>query len=57
MENWNSANTVLPYGKDDAPGRPDKEHNVNPYGTYRLGMDKRLDLGTSAGVPQPRNPG
>ncbi|MEE1752928.1 DUF4158 domain-containing protein [Streptomyces sp. SP18CS02] len=28
--------------------------NVNPYGTFRLDMDKRLDLGLSAGVPRPR---
>ncbi|MEU8918432.1 hypothetical protein [Streptomyces nigrescens] len=29
---------------------------VNPYGTFRLDMDKRLDLGTAAAVPRPRNP-
>ncbi|MEU6757776.1 Tn3 family transposase [Streptomyces sp. NPDC046685] len=28
--------------------------NVNPYGTFRLGMDKRLDLGLAAAVPHPR---
>ncbi|SDN10148.1 hypothetical protein [Streptomyces wuyuanensis] len=30
--------------------------NVNPYGTFRLDMDKRLDLGTVANVPHPRGP-
>ncbi|MEU9858021.1 Tn3 family transposase [Streptomyces sp. NPDC047974] len=30
--------------------------NVNPYGTFRLDMDKRLDLGTAAAVPRPRTP-
>ncbi|MFB9252433.1 Tn3 family transposase [Sphaerisporangium melleum] len=29
--------------------------NVNPYGTFRLDMDKRLDL-VSAAVPRPRTP-
>ncbi|TYB62046.1 Tn3 family transposase [Microbispora tritici] len=102
VENWNSANTVLHYGKDGALTGPDKEHaetsmlalhllqsalvhvntllvqqilaeptwakkltdedrrgltalfwsNVNPYGTFRLDMDKRLDLGLT--VPRPR---
>ena len=28
--------------------------NVNPYGTFRLDMDKRLDLGLA--VPRPRTP-
>ncbi len=28
--------------------------NVNPYGAFRLDMDKRLDLGLAAGVPRPR---
>ncbi|MFM9709466.1 Tn3 family transposase [Streptomyces galilaeus] len=28
--------------------------NVNPYGTFRLDMDKRLDLAVSAAVPRPR---
>ncbi|MFF8633596.1 Tn3 family transposase [Streptomyces pilosus] len=101
VENWNSANTVLHYGKDGALTGPDKEHaetslltlhllqsalvhvntllvqqvlaepawakklsdedlrgltalfwsNVNPYGTFRLDMDKRLDLGLT--VPRP----
>ncbi|MER8089075.1 Tn3 family transposase [Streptomyces sp. NPDC094048] len=27
--------------------------NINPYGTLRLGMDKRLDLGLSVSVSQP----
>ncbi|GAA0899690.1 hypothetical protein GCM10009574_084990 [Streptomyces asiaticus] len=104
VENWNSANTVLHYGKDGALTGPDKEHaessmlalhllqsalvhvntllvqqvlaepawakrltdedrhgltalfwsNVNPYGTFRLDMDKRLDLGSSAMVPGQR---
>ncbi|MET8828122.1 Tn3 family transposase [Streptomyces sp. NPDC004610] len=104
VENWNSANTVLHYGKDGALTGPDREHaetsmlalhllqsalvhvntlllqqvlaepvwarklsaedrrgltalfwsNVNPYGTFRLDMDKRLDL-LAAGVP--RQPG
>ncbi|GGJ56143.1 hypothetical protein GCM10010121_078420 [Streptomyces brasiliensis] len=94
MENWNSANTVLHYGKDGALTGPDKEHaetsmlalhllqsslvhittlllqqvlaepawaqklsdedrrgpttlfwsNVNRHGTFRLEIDKRLDL-------------
>jgi len=105
VENWNSANTVLHYGKDGALTGPDKEHaetsmlalhllqsalvhintllvqqvlaepawasrlsdedrrgltalfwsNVNPYGTFRLDMSKRLDLGPAA-VPRPRAP-
>jgi hypothetical protein len=96
VENWNSANTVLHYGKDGALTGPDKEHaeasmlalhllqsalvhintvllqrvlaepewikklpeedrrgltalfwpNINPYGTFRLDMDTRLDLST-----------
>lgn len=96
VENWNSANTVLRYGKDGALTGPDKEHaeasmlalhllqsalvhintvllqrvlaepewikklpeedrrgltalfwpNINPYGTFRLDMDTRLDLST-----------
>ncbi|MFF3787755.1 Tn3 family transposase [Streptomyces sp. NPDC001933] len=104
VENWNSANTVLHYGKDGALTGPDKEHaeasmlalhllqsalvhvntllvqqvlaeqawasrlsdedrrgltalfwsNVNPYGTFRLDMDKRLDLGPAVTVPGPR---
>ncbi|MEU4587040.1 Tn3 family transposase [Kitasatospora aureofaciens] len=104
MENWNSANTVLHYGKDGALTGPDKEHaetsmlalhllqsalvhvntllvqqilaeptwakklsdedrrgltalfwsNVNPYGTFRLDMNKRLDLGSAGVVPGPR---
>ncbi|WP_331744008.1 transposase (plasmid) [Streptomyces sp. NBC_00873] len=28
--------------------------NVNPYGTFRLDMSKRLDLGPAAAVPRPR---
>ncbi|MET7458575.1 hypothetical protein ABZT03_43600, partial [Streptomyces sp. NPDC005574] len=28
--------------------------NVNPYGTFRLDMDKRLDLGPAVTVPGPR---
>ncbi|MGW4824867.1 DUF4158 domain-containing protein [Streptomyces sp. NPDC004227] len=31
--------------------------NVNPYGTFRLDMDKRLDLGLPVGVPRPRSAG
>ncbi|MEY9963465.1 TnpA family transposase [Streptacidiphilus sp. MAP12-16] len=104
VENWNSANAVLHYGKDGALTGPGKEHadssmlalhllqsalvhvntllveqilaepawakrlsdedrrgltalfwsNVNPYGTFRLDMDKRLDLGLA--VPHPRTP-
>ncbi|WP_326594250.1 Tn3 family transposase [Streptomyces sp. NBC_01294] len=104
VENWNSANTVLHYGKDGALTGPDKEHaetsmlalhllqsalvhvntlllqqvlaepvwakklsdedrrgltalfwsNINPYGTFRLEMDKRLDLGVGLTVPHPR---
>ncbi|MFF9579012.1 Tn3 family transposase [Streptomyces rubiginosohelvolus] len=30
--------------------------NVNPYGTFRLDMDKRLDLGLPLSVPHPRTP-
>jgi hypothetical protein len=30
--------------------------NINPYGTFRLDMDKRLDLGLSVNVPRPRSP-
>ncbi|MCD9593858.1 Tn3 family transposase [Streptomyces malaysiensis subsp. malaysiensis] len=101
VENWNSANTVLHYGKDGALTGPDKEHaetsmlalhllqsalvhvntllvqqvlaetawasrvsnedrrgltalfwsNVNLYGTFRLDMDQRLDLGLTASCP------
>ncbi|MDN3057063.1 Tn3 family transposase [Streptomyces sp. SRF1] len=104
VENWNSANTVLHYGKDGALTGPDKEHaetsmlalhllqsslvhintlllqqvlaepawaskltdedrrgltalfwsNINPYGTFRLDMDKRLELPLSAARPSPR---
>jgi hypothetical protein len=104
VENWNSANTVLHYGKDGALTGPDKEHaetsmlalhllqsalvhvntlllqqvlaepawvkklsdedrrgltalfwcNINPYGTFRLEMDKRLDLAPLLSVPCPR---
>ncbi|GAA1918274.1 Tn3 family transposase [Streptantibioticus ferralitis] len=96
VENWNSANTVLHYGKDGALTGPDKEHaetsmlalhllqsalvhintmllqqvltepqwalrlsdkdrrgltalfwsNIDPYGTFRLDMNTRLDLST-----------
>jgi hypothetical protein len=103
VENWNSANTVLHYGKDGALTGPDKEHaetsmlalhllqsalvhvntlllqqvlaepawakkvsdedrrgltalfwsNINPYGTFRLEMDKRLDF-TPGAVPRQR---
>lgn len=103
---WNSANTVLHYGKDGALTGPAKEHaetstlaphllqsslvhintlllqqvlaepawakkltdedrrgltvlfwsNINPYGTFRLDMGKRLDLGLSVSVPRPRSP-
>lgn len=28
--------------------------NVNPYGIFRLDMDKRLDLAPAAAVPRPR---
>ncbi|MET9513201.1 Tn3 family transposase [Streptomyces flavidovirens] len=106
VENWDSANTVLHYGKDGALTGPDKEHaetsmlalhllqcalvhvnaplvqqvlaepawakrlsdddrrgltalfwsNVHPYGTFRLDMDKRLDLGPAAARPRPRTP-
>lgn len=102
VENWNSANTVLHYGKDGALTGPDKEHaetsmlalhllqsalvhvntllmqqvlaepewakklsaedrrgltalfwlNINPYGTFRLDMDKRLDLRLSVSRPR-----
>lgn len=107
VENWNSANTVLHYGKDGALTGPDREHagtsmlslhllqsslvhinilllqqvlaepqwaaklseedrrgltalfwsNINPYGTFRLEMDTRLDLPgppAAATVPGPR---
>jgi hypothetical protein len=63
-------NTVLHYGKDgaltaSAGSRRAKDRrgltalfwsNVNPYGTFRLDMDKRLDLGSAAAVPRPRTP-
>ncbi|WP_234437140.1 transposase [Streptomyces maremycinicus] len=104
VQNWNSANTVLHYGKDGALTGPDKEHaetsmlalhllqsslvhintlllqqvlaepvwasrltdedrrgltalfwsNINPYGTFHLDMDKRLELPLSAVLPGPR---
>jgi len=28
--------------------------NINPYGTFHLDMDKRLDLGLPVTVPRPR---
>ncbi|MGA5418046.1 Tn3 family transposase [Streptomyces pseudogriseolus] len=106
VENWNSANTVLHYGKDGALTGPDTEpaktsmlalhllqsslvhintlllqqvlakpswakklsaedrrgltalfwSNINPYGTFRLDMDMRLDLGLSITVPRARSP-
>lgn len=106
VENWNSANTVLHYGKDGALTGPDKEHaetsmlalhllqsalvhvntlllqqvlaepewakklldedrrgltalfwsNINPYGTFRLDMNTRLDLSTVT-IPGQRIPG
>ncbi|MFD9426880.1 MULTISPECIES: hypothetical protein [unclassified Streptomyces] len=28
--------------------------NVNPYGTFHLDMDKRLDLASATTVPRPR---
>ncbi|WJY38466.1 Tn3 family transposase [Streptomyces platensis] len=31
--------------------------NINPYGTFRLEMDKQLDLGLPAAVPRPRSTG
>ncbi|MFF0413161.1 hypothetical protein ACFYUY_22300 [Kitasatospora sp. NPDC004745] len=30
--------------------------NVNPYGTFRLDMDKRIDFGLPLSVPHPRTP-
>jgi hypothetical protein len=30
--------------------------NVNPYGTFRLDMDKRLDLGPATAAPRLRIP-
>ncbi|MCQ6553174.1 transposase [Streptomyces sp. C10-9-1] len=30
--------------------------NINPNGTFRLEMDKRLDLAPSLSVPRPRTP-
>ncbi|MFE7428768.1 Tn3 family transposase [Streptomyces sp. NPDC057545] len=30
--------------------------NVNPYGTFRLDMNKRLELGLPTAVPRPRTP-
>ncbi|MFI1972623.1 transposase [Streptomyces cinnamoneus] len=30
--------------------------NVNPYGTFRLDMSERLDLGPAAAVPRARTP-
>lgn len=30
--------------------------NVNPYGTFRLDMNKRLDLAPAATMPRPRTP-
>ncbi|OEU97267.1 transposase [Streptomyces qinglanensis] len=107
VKNWNSANTLLHYGKDGALTGPEKEHaetsmlalhllqsslvhvntlllqpvlaeptwakkltdegrrgltalfwsNVNPYGIFRLDMDKRLDLGLPVSVPRPRSAG
>ncbi|WP_369245352.1 Tn3 family transposase [Streptomyces sp. R41] len=105
VENRDSANTVLHYGKDGALTGPDKEHietsmlalhllqsalvhvstlllqqvlaepawakklsdadrrgltalfwsNIDPYGTFRLGMDKRLELPPAVRVPGPRH--
>jgi hypothetical protein len=30
--------------------------NVNPHGTFRLDMDKRLDLRSAIAAPRPRTP-
>ncbi|MFI0234819.1 Tn3 family transposase [Streptomyces sp. NPDC017086] len=30
--------------------------NINPYGTFRFDMDKRLDLALTAELPRPRIP-
>ncbi|MCQ6557003.1 Tn3 family transposase [Streptomyces sp. C10-9-1] len=30
--------------------------NINPYGIFRLDMDKRLDLALTAELPRPRTP-
>ncbi|MGI5423161.1 hypothetical protein [Streptomyces sp. CA-179760] len=30
--------------------------NINPYGTFRLEMDKRLDLAPLLSMPRPRTP-
>ncbi|MFJ7494484.1 Tn3 family transposase [Streptomyces sp. NPDC097727] len=30
--------------------------DINPYGTFRLEMDKRLDLGLPITLPHPRTP-
>ncbi|MFE5095340.1 hypothetical protein ACFRCI_34570 [Streptomyces sp. NPDC056638] len=30
--------------------------NINPYGTFQLDVDKRLDLGLSVSVPRSRSP-
>lgn len=104
VESWNSANTVLHYGKDGALTGSDREHaetsmlalhllqsalvhvntlllqqvlaepawakklnaedrrgltalfwsNINPYGTFHLDMEKRLDLDLPVTVPHPR---
>jgi hypothetical protein len=43
---------VLLYAADGWVGA--LRSNVNPYGTFRLDMDKRLDLGLR--VPRPRTP-
>ncbi|MFD3699693.1 hypothetical protein ACFWUZ_26810 [Streptomyces sp. NPDC058646] len=57
VENWNSANTVLHYGKGGALTGPDKEHaETSMLALYLLqsALDKRLDLGSSAMVPGQR---
>jgi len=52
VENWNSGNTIIFYGKDGDLTGPEERRaltplfwsNVNPYGRFRLDMDTRLDL-------------
>jgi TnpA family transposase len=56
VENWNSANDKIYYGREGVLTGDDREHaevsmlsplfwsHVNPYGRFRLDMDTRLDL-------------
>ena len=54
IENWNSANAFILYGKPAVDLRalsPLKWQHVNPYGTFTLNMHERLPLEQEAFPP------